>query len=269
MLAAGLLFLVAALRGRPLWPRNRGEWWFLFATGTLSFTVNYAGLFWGEQHIPSGQAAVLQATIPGFGLLFAHLHLPAERLSAGRVLGALVGFAGVGVIFFHELHVTGALALWGSAAVVLGAATVAWGNVLVKARGGGFDPLVLAGWQMVMGLVPLLLAGWWTEGRPWEMRWTPAAVGCLVYLAVIGSCVAFSLYYWLVRHMAVTRIMTIALVTPVFAVALGWGGCGEPLSWLTRLGALAVGAGAGVMMRPAPPTAARSAEMPGATAAAR
>ena len=135
VLAATILFGVAALRGRSLWPRP-GEWRFLVVTGTLAFTVNYAGLFWGEQHIPSGQAAVLQATIPGFGLFFAHAYLPGERLSAARVIGALAGLVGVGVIFLHELHASGKMALWGSAAVVLGAASVSWSNVLVKARAG-------------------------------------------------------------------------------------------------------------------------------------
>ena len=106
---------------------------------------------------------------------------------------------------------------------------------------------------MVTALVPLLVVGAVTEGSPWSQRWTPAALGCLVYLAVVGSVIAFSVYYWLVRHADVTKVMSIALVTPVFAVALGWWMLGETLSWRTLLGSLAVVAGAGLMMRPAPP----------------
>jgi drug/metabolite transporter (DMT)-like permease len=71
VIAIALLLLIAHLR-RARWPRARGEWRFLAATGVLAFTVNYGLIFWGEQYISSGLAALLQATIPLFGLLIAH-----------------------------------------------------------------------------------------------------------------------------------------------------------------------------------------------------
>ena len=116
----------------PCWastPRSairQDEWLLLAQTGVLAFGLNYGLLFWGEQHISSGLAALLQATIPVFGMLWAHPYLPGERLNARKLAGALLGVAGVGVIFSHQLGAEGSMALWGSAAVVVVLALGAW-----------------------------------------------------------------------------------------------------------------------------------------------
>jgi drug/metabolite transporter (DMT)-like permease len=234
-LASVVLFAVVAARGRPL-PRAGRDWALVLVTGVLAFSLNYGLLFWGEQHISSGLAALLQATIPAFGLLFAHLHLPGERLTAAKLAGVGLGVAGVGVIFSNQLSAEGGMALWGSAAVVVGAVCVAYSNVLVKARGGELDPAFLAAGQMTCGLVPLAAYAFAFEGNPLRFNWTPLAVVSLLYLTLVGSVAAFLLYYWLVRHMDVTKTMLIALVTPLFAVLLGLLVLGEQLTWRTLAG---------------------------------
>lgn len=250
VVASGTLFLACAVARVPILPRTAGDWPFLIGTGVLTFFFNHGFLFWGEQFIPSGLAAVLQATIPGFGLLVAPWLLPAERPTPRKVLGVLIGLAGVAGIFAHELHAGGRAAAWGSVAVVFAASSVATGNVLVKARGAHLPPAAMAAWQMVFGMVPLLAVGTWREGSPFSLHWTPASVGCLVYLAVIGSSVAFYLYYWLTARAPVTSVMTIALITPVSAVLLGWLVLGETLSWRTAVGAAVVLAGTTLVIRP-------------------
>lgn len=235
VLAAAILWAIVAARRRPL-PRDGRDWALLAATGVLAFGLNYGLLFWGEQHISSGLAALLQATIPAFGLAFAHLHLPGERLTLARLAGVGLGVAGVGVIFSNQLNVSGEMALWGSAAIVLGAIFVAYSNVLVKARGGHLDPALLAAGQMLCGLVPLAAYAFAFEGSPASYRWTPLAVASLLYLTLVGSVVAFLLYYWLVRHMDVTKTMLISLVTPLVAVLLGLAVLDERLTWRTLAG---------------------------------
>ena len=253
VVAAGTLFAACAVARVPVWPRAAGDWRFLAGTGVLTFCFNHGLLFWGEQFIPSGLAAVLQATIPGFGLLVAPWLLPAERPTPRKVLGVGIGLAGVAGIFAHELHAGSRTGAWGSVAVVFAAASVATGNVLVKSRGAHLPPAAVAAWQMVFGFIPLLAVGLWREGNPLALRWTPAAVGCLLYLAVVGSSVAFYLYYWLTARAPVTSVMTVALVTPVSAVLLGWLILGETLSWRTALGAAAVLAGTMLVIRPGTP----------------
>lgn len=239
VIAAAILWAILALRHHPL-PRTKKDWLMLAGTGVLAFTVNYGLVFWGEQYISSGLAALLQATIPAFGLLFAHLHLPAERMTLAKVLGVVLGVAGVGVIFSNQLSVAGPRAFAGSVALVVSAAGAAYSNVLVKAYGGKFEPTVIAATQMTFGLIPILLLGLFFEGHPLSFRWTTSAIVSLLYLAIVGTVIAFILYYWLLQHMAVTKSMLIALVTPVTAVILGMIVLGEQMDWRTIAGGILI-----------------------------
>ena len=101
---------------------------------------------------------------------------------------------------------------------------------------------------MFFGLIPLLLIGIPWEGSPLNFRWTPMAVLALFYLAIVGSVVAFLLYYWLVQNMDVTKTMLIALVTPVVAVTLGMLVLNEELHWRTLLGGLMIISGIGIIV---------------------
>src|SRR5262245_5573928 len=197
ILASLILSLLILARGAR-WPRGRNDWLLIFIVGVLQFSLNYGLVFWGEQHIPSGLAAVLQSTFPAFGLVIAHFYLPYERITTLRVIGVLMGIIGVAVIFSDQLRVAGQMALLGSTALVLSAFFGAYGNVLVKAYSQQIDPLVLAAGQMVCGFPPLLLLGIATEGSPFHLHWTTKAVLSLAYLVIVGSVIAFGLYYWLV-----------------------------------------------------------------------
>ncbi len=238
VIASGVLLLICA--GRFPFPRRLRDYWFLAFTGVLTFGVNYGLLFWGEQHVSSGLAAILQATIPTFGLIFAHFMLPTEPMRWERIAGAVLALGGVALICIKLLDFHGLMAFWGGIAIVIGAATVAYANVVIKARDTRFVPAVMAAWQMLFALVPLLLVGFWTEGNPLHFHWTRLAVGCLLYLALVGSVLAFLLFYWLLNRVAVTNLLTISLITPPLAVAFGWLVAGETLSRWSLLGAVLV-----------------------------
>jgi drug/metabolite transporter (DMT)-like permease len=247
---AGIRFVIAVfllapliIARRPQLPRTWSDWKLLMLTGVLAFTLNYGLLFWGEQHTSSGLAALLQATIPLFGMLFAHYYLPSERVTLRKLAGSLIGLAGVGLIFANQMSVEWPLGFEGSLSIVFGALCVAYSNVLVKARARHFDPSILAAGQMFFGLIPLLAIGFAREGSPLTFHWTPLALFSLLYLALVGSSLAFFLYYWLVRHMDVTKTMLIALVTPLIAVVIGMVAAGESLSWRIALGGVGILAG--------------------------
>src|ERR1044071_3089810 len=106
---AGFRFLIAMIalliivRVRKLsFPSTGGEWLLLLSTGVLSFFINYGLLFWGEQRISSGLAAVLHTIIPVFGLVLAHYLIPSERMTWTKVAGLLLGIAGIAVIFSDQ-----------------------------------------------------------------------------------------------------------------------------------------------------------------------
>ena len=130
-LLAGLILTAIVLARRVRWPRAGRDWALIAIVGFLQFTLNYGLVFWGEQHISSGLAAVLQSTFPAFGLVIAHLYLPHERITLLKVMGVLMGIVGIAIIFSDQLTVAGHMALLGSIALVLSAFFGAYGNVLV------------------------------------------------------------------------------------------------------------------------------------------
>jgi drug/metabolite transporter (DMT)-like permease len=244
VIAAAVLFGVIAIRRIRL-PWAGRDWRLLIYTGFLTITVNYAFVFWGEQYISSGLAALLNATIPLFGLPLAHRYLASEPLTTRKIAGVLLGLVGVLVVFGAELT-GGPLAFWAGAGIVVASLSGAQGSVLMKARGSHLDPAVTAGVQMAAGCVPLLVVGIALEGNPLAFHWTAVSVAALGYLALVGSVVAFLAYYWLIRQIEVTRVLLIPLVTPLVAVLLGTVFLGEELGWGTVLGGGAIIAG--VMM---------------------
>lgn len=245
---ASLILVLLILARGVRWPRQGKEWLVIAVVGLLQFSLNYGLVFWGEQRISSGLAAVLQSTFPAFGLVIAHFYLPEERITPKKILGVLLGFVGVAIIFSDQLTIAGKGALLGSIALVLSAFFGSYGNVLVKAYGTQIDPFVLAAGQMVCGFPPLLALGIATEGNPLRFYWSPLAIVSLAYLVIVGSVVAFTLFYWLVRRMDVTNTMLIALVTPVVAVVLGMIVLHERLNWRLFAGAACIISGIGLIV---------------------
>jgi drug/metabolite transporter (DMT)-like permease len=235
-----VIVLLAISVGRvPLIPKGRADFKLLAWTGVLMFCVNYALLFWAELYVSSGLSAVLQATIPIFGMVFAHFIIPNEPLRGARIAGAILALGGVAVICSRLLDFGGLLAFWGGVGIVFGAAGAAFSNVLLKARAIRLAPAMIAAWQMIFGLVPLLIAGFLIDGNPLYFPWTARATFCLFYLAIPGSALAFLLLYWLLPRMSVTNLQTISFITPPGAVLFGWLLGGESFNrWSLGGGAL-------------------------------
>jgi drug/metabolite transporter (DMT)-like permease len=247
-IAIVVLFSVSAGRVGLL-PRTRADFVLLALTGVLMFGLNYGLLFWGELHVSSGLAAVLQATIPIFGMVFAHWMIPAEPMRLQKLAGALLALGGVAMICVRLLSFSGALAFWSGLGIVLGGGSAAFSNVLLKARGLQLAPAMIAAWQMIFGAIPLLVVGFVTEGNPGRFHWSALSIFCLLYLAVIGSALTFLLLYWLLPRMTVTNLQTISLITPPGAVMLGWLLGGEKFPIWSLVGAAFVLAGVWMIFR--------------------
>ena len=247
-----IVVLVAVSIGRTrLLPLRRNDYAVLAITGILMFAVNYTLLFWAELHVSSGLAAVLQATIPIFGMIFAHWMLPDEPLRLQKLAGAIIALGGVTVICGRLLGFNGPLAFWGGVGVVIGAASAAFANVWVKARSIQLAPAMLAAWQMIFGIAPLLVLGLAVDGDPARFHWTAMALFCLLYLAVIGSALTFLLLYWLLPRLTVAQLQSISLITPPGAVMLGWLLGGETFPASSLFGAAFVLAGVWMIFRKA------------------
>lgn len=236
-----VLILLPIIRFQKLpWPKTGMEWRLIALTGVLQFSINYSTVFWAEQYITSGLAAVLQSMIPVFGLLLAWIFLPSERITGLKIAAVLIGIVGVGAIFIDQLRVESIWAFAGSVAVVIGAYTAAQASILIKAKGTGVHPASLVCAQMICGLPALLIYAFAAEGNPLALRWSWNAILSVLYLTIAGTIAAFWLYYWLLARIESTKAMMIALVTPLIAVVIGNVTLGETLPPQTVFGGLLI-----------------------------
>ncbi len=244
---AGVRFMVALVpltlllywRKPPL-PQNRADWRLVFTTGILTITVNYGLVFWGENYISSALTAIFYSTYPLLGLLIAHLLLPLEKMTWMKTAGVILGIAGVAIIFANQIVANNLQTVLGAAAVIVAAGATAYASVLIKSRGTHLDPLVLTVGQMGFGFLPLVVLGLVLEGAPWSFDWNIRAMGALLYLAFIGSSLAFVLVYWLIQRMDVTKTQLIPLASTLIAVVLGKLVLQERLNLRILIGGLSI-----------------------------
>jgi drug/metabolite transporter (DMT)-like permease len=221
-------------------PHEKTLW---LVNGALFFSVSYGVVYWSEQHVPSGLAAILFATFPLLVTLFAHLLLPGEPLRFRAGLGAVVAFCGVVVIFSEDLaKIGGPKTELAAAVLMLSPLVSALSSVSIKKWGARIHPISLSAMPMaVASVVMTAMALVFERHRP--VVWTPASVGALVYLSVVGSAMTFTLYYWLLRHVRASHVALIAYATPIIAVATGVFFLSEPLTSRMVLGGAFVIAG--------------------------
>ena len=190
--------------------------------------------------------------MPLFVLVLAHFLVAAERITPRKLIGILIGIGGVALIFSRQLQIADTLALWGAGAVLAGAAFAAVSSVLIRRFGGHLDPAILTTVQMTAGCLPLLLIGFALEGDPTSYHWTPLAWTSLLYMAFVGSAMAFVLLYWLLKQIGAVRSGLIVPFSTVVAVLLGVVVLGEAFTWRTAAGGALVLAGLLAASRPQP-----------------
>lgn len=247
ILSAVILAFVIKLQKIPL-PSFSKYWKLILLTGILQFSVNYSTVFWSEQYISSGLAAVLQAMITVFGLLLAWIFLPDERITKLKIFSVLLGIIGVAVIFLDQLKVQNLLAFAACVAIVVGSYAAAQASILVKAKAGDIHPASLLFTQMICGLPLILIYSIAKEGNPLDTNWTWRAINCVLYLSIAGTIAAFWLYYWLLSRIESTKAMMISLVTPLIAVVIGAIFLGETLPPQTFFGGILILASIGLIV---------------------
>src|ERR1700684_1013069 len=248
-LLAAMRFLIAGLalygwtmaRGERS-PRGR-EWASAFLLATLIFVFDYGLLFWAEQRVPSGIAAVMLAMIPVFMALSEIIFLRTQKLTLRLALALLTGIAGVAVLVSRPLNLGGApIDRLGAVARIF--ASVSWSvaSVLSRKLPLPASKVMSSGAQMLAGGILLALAA----GALGEFRnFHPSRVSrevwfALLYLIVAGSIIGYTAYVWLIHHESPTKVGTYAYVNPIVAVLVGYFLGGEGLGMRTILGTLFV-----------------------------
>ena len=248
-LLAAMRFLVAGLVLYG-WMIAQGErspsvrqWRSAFLLALLIFVLDYGLLFWAEQRVPSGIAAVMMATIPAFMALSEIIFLRTQRLTVRLALALLIGIGGVAVLTIRSLNLGGApIDRAGAAALIIAAMSWSVAAALMRKLPLPASKVMSSGAQMLAGGVLLALAaaalGEFRDFRPWTV--SRGAWFALLYLIVAGSIIAFTAYVWLIHHESPTKVGTYAYVNPVVAVLVGYFLGGEALGPRTILGTLLV-----------------------------
>src|SRR3984885_10837143 len=241
-LAAGLVLYGWMLARGERSPSSR-EWRSAFLLAILIFLIDYGLLFWAEQRVPSGLAAVMMATIPVFMSLSEIIFLRTQRLTLRLAFALLIGIGGVAVLVSHSLNLGGApIDTAGASALIVASISFAASSTLTRKLPLPSSKVMSSGAQMLAGGVLLALAG----AALGEFRiFRPLAVSreawlALLYLIVAGSIVGFTAYVWLIHHESPTKVGTYAYVNPVVAVLVGYFLGGETLGLRTILGTLFV-----------------------------
>jgi drug/metabolite transporter (DMT)-like permease len=241
-LAAGLVLYAWMIARGERSPSLR-EWRSAFLLAVLIFVLDYGLLFWAEQRVPSGIAAVMMATIPVFMSLSEIIFLRTRKLTVRLAAALLIGIGGVAVLMSNSLSL-GSEPIDRAGAAALIAASMSWSvsSALTRKLQLPSSKVMSSGSQMLAGGLLLTL----TAAAMGEFHaFHPSTISreawlSLLYLIVAGSIIGFTAYVWLIHHESPTKVGTYAYVNPVVAVLLGYFFGGEALGVRTILGTLLV-----------------------------
>ncbi|HEV8594118.1 MAG TPA: EamA family transporter, partial [Thermoplasmata archaeon] len=239
-LAAALRFALAVAVLLPIliWrrsklPRGRTEWSLVAFVGVALYALDYGLIYWGEGNgVASGLSAILFATFVLQTALFAYVVLPSERLSAQKIAGIGLGFAGILLIFRGELESAGLLPML---AIVLSATCAAAASVATKRWGHDLDTISFTALSMLVGTAGLFAMSLGAR-ETWRAPPWPAGILAIVYLGIAGSVVTFLTYWWMLKRIEATSASYIAMITPITAVLLGVTVGSEVLDPLALIG---------------------------------
>jgi drug/metabolite transporter (DMT)-like permease len=217
VLAAAVLGVASAAMRLPF-PISTREWRNQVILGITMMALPYGAVFWAEQHINASLTALLFASFPLVVAIWSPI-LTGQTVPPRALLSIVVGFGGMAALFFQGVpySLVGRLS---AITVLVGVVSAAWATVFAKREASTSNPLVSAGIQMaVAGVLTTAVSLTFEHGQ--KSHWTASSLSMLLLLAVFGSAVAFSLYYWLLRDIAAYQLGTIDLVVPLVATSEG------------------------------------------------
>jgi drug/metabolite transporter (DMT)-like permease len=241
------LVLIAAAYGMS-WPRGWRIWGHFTLMGLFNTAVPFALITWAEfgpAGIDSGVASVLNATVPLFSIVLAGLVLRTEPFTPGRVAGLLVGFVGVALLLSRSADVSSGGVIQ-KTAVILAAFCYALSSSYARRYLQGLHPVIVAGGQLlvanlIVGASVLLFEDLAAQSFPLM------TIGSLLWLGLLGSCLAYILYFYVLQEWGATRTTLVPYLLPVVGVSAGVVFLGELLDWRLLVGGLLVLSGVGVV----------------------
>jgi drug/metabolite transporter (DMT)-like permease len=218
--------------------------------GLLNFGASYGIVYWSETRIPSGLTSVLWSVYPLMMAVAGAWFLAGERVRARQLVGFLLGFAGVAVLFATDLRDLGTETVKSGMVLLVSPLVSCVGTTIAKRAGKDVSSALMNRNAMWIGAGVLVACAIGFE-RGADPHWSARAIGSVAYLAVLGTVVTFTLYFWLLRHVAAYRLAMISYITPVIALTLGTLAGNEALTTWTIAGSVTILVGVAlVVVRP-------------------
>ena len=235
---AGVLMAVVAQATRARWPRGRPEWMAVMVVGLLMFAGDYGLIYWAEQYIASGLTAVLFATLPLMTLFVARAYIPGERITMGKLGSSVLALVGTVALFADQLRVDSA-AIRPMLAVLGATLCAAVASVVSKRDAHDIPSATLTATSMLVGAAVLLLAAL-AHGEGLRVPADAGTWAAVAYLSLVGSVLAFLIYFSLLKTWSVMSLSFISVFTPVIALLLGFVFLHEPLTLWRVAGTLLI-----------------------------
>ena len=245
----GFLFLSAyAAKLNLPFPRDLKTHAFFLMFSFINFTAGYALVYWGEQYITSGLSSVLFSVMPFYVAVFSVKMLPSEKITLKKIAGITLGFAGVVIIFKDQIYLRNSMAIYGTMALLISPGFSALGTIMGKKARDRFHSVTLNTFPLLYTSLSLFLMHFFLEGgEPVVHTWI--AVFSFLYLGVVGTAIAFVLYFWLLKSTSAVLMSLITFVTPPIALLWGWAVLDEQITWRLILGMLIIFSGIAVVRK--------------------
>jgi drug/metabolite transporter (DMT)-like permease len=235
----GLLFgiVVIAIQRTPL-PRTFKAWWPLLLLGLTNVAVPFFLISWGETSIDSAVASILDATVPLFTILIAHFLLQDDKMTVPKVLGLLMGFAGVIILLSKDIGAsTGSLL--GQLAVIVASMFYAGSSVLVR-KTTEDTPGILRSAGPLISATAVMWLGTALFESPVTIPQISITWVALLWLGIFGSGLAFVLAYYLIHEIGPTRTTMVTYLFPLGGVILGATFLSEQITWQVLAGGILI-----------------------------
>ncbi len=232
----GLLFGVAIIiiQRIPL-PRTLKEWIPLSVLGLTNIAIPFFLISWGQKSIDSGVASILDATVPLFTILVAHFMLHDDKMTAPKVLGLLIGFAGVVVLMSKDIG-NSSSSLLGQLAVILACVFYAGSSIFARVFTEDI-PATLRGLGPLASASVVMIISAFIFEAPVKVPTLPITWAALLWMGILGSGMAFIMLFYLIHEIGPTRATMVTYLFPLGGVSLGVIFLNEALTWQVVTGA--------------------------------
>ncbi|NNK16450.1 MAG: DMT family transporter [Sulfitobacter sp.] len=217
--AAMALWVVVLLMRLPI-PRDPRIWGAFLGMGLLNNVIPFGLMAWGQLYIESGLTSILNAATAIFGVITAAIFFADEKITSRKALGVLLGFAGVATAIGLENLRNFDIRSLAQLAVIGGTISYALASVWARKTLSGQPPQVAAAGMVAGATLVILPLAWWIEG-PITLDLQPRTMAAVGYYAILGTALAYLLYYRVLAMAGSGNLMLVTLLIPPFGIVLG------------------------------------------------